>query len=244
MLDKEKDYFEKTLSGRNYTRDTFIEGVFYFAPSGQWNELSEVQSYNAWIIKINSLCKKILLSLKNAIQYSAKLQDFNPFTDKSEDEFIAQYFIENAVYRLISLWDVLAQLTNMHFECGVPIKNVMYKRFFSNESQVAQKDINEFVLFRKRVESYISENDDTSSDGPWKGNHIYISDSIRNPLVHRNDPHEFSVLDGEVNLIDHPIFELKRIIEDFMTVNDLIDDLLKRISVEVVAYLEKYGVEE
>lgn len=245
MKIKEQEYLELKLRSLEGLRDKFMDGIMYIPPKEMKNELSVIQDYDAWITKINSLCKKTNISLNNAIQYTAKITNFSPVGTEDENVFIAQYFIENGVYRLISLWDTLAQLADLLFDCGVGSRRVGYKKFFiDNRNEIkCHNSHNEYYLdFKKRVRNYLKEENNISSEEEWLGNHNYISNRLRNPLVHGEDPHELSVLDCEMNFIDHPIYELKRIIEDYCKVNKFIDELYGKIKEDIKPVLGKYGL--
>jgi len=66
------------------------------------------------------------------------------------------------------------------------------------------------------------------TEGFWKGNHQFIKD-YRNQMTHRNSPDEHSLSDIGINLKTHPTFLLKRVIEDYYTTINFIDEILELI---------------
>jgi len=244
-MEKEKKYLIDNVKAAKQNRSIYVDEFIYLPPHGKENEISRIHTIDAWITKINSLSSKIYLSFNQSIEYCSEIDD-SKFSmvkrEKTKEEFMCYYFLENGIYRLISLWDVLAQLSNICFETGVNKSQIGYKKFFIGKKTNSNKDITVSALMEKRfndfsnmVSNYINEKDDINVDGVWKGNHNYISRNIRNPLVHCEDPHEFSVLDCEINFINHPLYELKRATEDYAKVDKFLTEILDIIDCEMAS---------
>ncbi|WP_445970813.1 hypothetical protein [Bacillus cereus] len=90
------------------------------------------------------------------------------------------------------------------------------------------KDVNLMIRillnYKIKINPYFKENDNTKGEGlgkPWSSNHKYIS-NVRNKFTLRNDPYMMHLFnnvidDGEkINIPDYPIFESKRITEDYI----------------------------
>ena len=158
--------------------DCFLNGIYYIT-SNKDDKIGKLQDIDTWFNKISSLISKINFSLFLAIENENKIPDvkYNPFKN-CENNDITYYYIENAMFRLSTLWDTLAQLVNIFYEL----------------------------------------------------------DKLRNRIVHRNDPHSISIinrLDEAMGLPEPPLFELKRLIEDYSVANKFIIQIYDYISVYI-----------
>ena len=167
--------------------------------------------------------------MKKAIEFSYTdevMNDFIMFGKSTESEMLAFYYVENAIFRTSTLWDVLAQFYNIHYDIGKAVNRIHYQSFFKNEFKTTPTNIKQNI---DRINDYIEEDDDTSmSEGLWKGNHQFIKD-YRNQMTHRNSPDEHSLSDVGISLKTHPTFLLKRVIEDYYVTINFIDEILELI---------------
>ena len=219
MNEKEERYLRNIINQQNYKYDIHIQDFIYLAPHGSQSYLSEIHTIDSWIIKINSLTNKIIYSFNNGIDYCMSIDKvyWSPLSrENTKEQESCYYYIENGIFRLISLWDSLAQISNIYFKNSVSPSEIMYKKYFvsnltTRDNKIVAKDDQQhyFEKFCGDVKNYILEHDDIKIDGVWKGNHTYVSNSIRNPLTHRHDPHQFSVSNDRINFKQHPLFELK-----------------------------------
>ena len=70
---------------------------------------------------------KIKLSFENAIKFSYSdtvRNNFNLIRTDAEEEKLAYYYIENALFRTSSLWDMLAQLYRLFYDIDIPKEKV------------------------------------------------------------------------------------------------------------------------
>lgn len=246
---KELDYFEQCLSHiKKYPM--YTRGYIYMPAYGEEDNISRVHTIEGWINKINSMNRKIELSFREAIEWAKKM-DFSISSllkmQKDYEEEMCDYYIENAVFRLITLWDLLAQLSNIYYETGLESSNIGYKKYFigrmGNDRTRLKQDMGgdkDFNKFAKTVKAYIREEDDINLEGAWKGNHTYISDIVRNPLTHKHDPHSFSVIEGDMHLSEIPIISIKRGLEDLIKVNEFIRIVIDKIETKLT--LEKLDI--
>ena len=176
--------------------------------------LTEYFACKTLIDTVINLDEKIRFSLDKAIyaSYSKEvINNFDIMKKGGKEEFLAYYYIENAIYRTSTIWDCLAQLYNLHYSVGERKDRIHYKTFFNNMGQEKK-----FRTLSKipSINQYLNEKDDTNTNGRWLGNHQYIKD-YRNKLTHRNSPDEVSLSNYDFNLKTHPSFILKRLIEDY-----------------------------
>ncbi|MDR4928272.1 Cthe_2314 family HEPN domain-containing protein [Peribacillus simplex] len=227
-MKKEKEYIQNLLS-QLIPFNVFLENVVYSSPKSEYNYLSFLNDIDAWIVKVNSLVNKTNLSISQALIYSESIASYNPF-EKSESKDMAYYFVENAIFRISCLWDVYAQICNLVFNTGKKVNHIHYKKYF-NPEQNKVKD-KELVKIQIRVNEYINEIDEIKDSFVfWGGNHNYVN-NLRNRFTHRNDPHIFTMLnsnDGDFVLPDPPVYELKRIIEDYHMCYSFIKDIHQKV---------------
>lgn len=209
-----------------WTEGKEVIGVFSMAEDKAISDLYKNETFYRTFLNIN---EKIHYSLKQAIEYSYTdevMNDFNMFGKSTKNEMLAFYYVENAIFRTSTLWDVLAQFYNIHYDIGKEVDKIHYQRFFKNEFNKTSTNIKQNI---DRINDYIDEDGDTSmTEGFWKGNHQFIKD-YRNQMTHRNSPDEHSLLDIGINLKTHPTFLLKRVIEDYYTTINFIDEILELI---------------
>ncbi|MEG0492248.1 MAG: Cthe_2314 family HEPN domain-containing protein [Clostridia bacterium] len=74
------------------------------------------------------------LSFSEAIKFTYSDEVANNFslirTDTKEEK-LAYYYLENALFRTSSLWDMLAQLYRLYFDINIPKEKVYYKQIFN-----------------------------------------------------------------------------------------------------------------
>lgn len=227
-MKKEQGYIHNLLN-EIVPFNVFLENVVYSSPEGEYNYLSLLNDMDAWLIKVNSLVNKTNLSISQALIYCESISTYNPF-EKSDSKDMAYYFVENAIFRISCLWDVYAQICNLVFNTGKKVNQIHYKKFF-NPKQNYVKD-KELLKIQKEVNGYINEIDEIRDDFVfWGGNHNYVN-NLRNRFTHRNDPHFFTMLNsngGDFVLPDPPLYELKRIIEDYNMCFTFIKDIHEKV---------------
>lgn len=142
---------------------------------------------------------------------------------------LAYYYLDNAVFRISSLWDLLAQIYNVFYGVGFNPNRVNYNKFF--RMQVDEKNRNKRKKIKcnlskieeklSPIREYLDEEDNTEIEGMWQGNHAYLN-KLRNQLAHRNTPSTPTLSNFSINMKPYPVFMLKRVVEDYYTVSKLI----------------------
>lgn len=219
-----------------FGEDRIIAGAISGVDSPIDEDISKLLKYQSLSNTIKILDENIKYSLNKAIDiyYNSKKIDFQPFSKMNMTESEATYYIENAIYRSISMWDMLAHLYNIKFCLGIPIEKVSYKKFFSKEyKNIIYPDINEINLINAHIiEEEIKDiNKIKSDDDNWKGSHQYVNE-YRNSLVHRVSPNVFSMNDYSKFSMRLPInLILKRVIDDYSFVIKHIYDFFMQIEI-------------
>lgn len=237
---KEIEYLNGKISSIKYNEDrfkiSFGEGKYVFGATSSIKEgtpLSKLMQFKTLYDTLFDLDWKIKLSFQEGIKniYSDAVQyNFNPFTISSEEEMFSYYFIENALFRTSSLWDILAQLYCLYFSVQISTDRIHYKKIFKPNSEFATN----FKVAATKINQYINQEDDTDLDGEWKGNHKFINE-LRNKMTHRNSPNVTTMSDFDLNLKHHPSFMLKRIVEDYFTVSNYIQEILNDIEFQFIS---------
>ena len=123
---------------------------------------------------ILDLDKKIKFSIQKALELADELvfDKWNPFQSPSNNEYESIYYIENAVFRISTLWDLLAQLFNIHAKLGADLDKIYATQLFHNAQQGKHAD-----PFAKKVYAYMEQEGNSDSE-PWAGNYKYVKDMI------------------------------------------------------------------
>lgn len=241
---KEINYFKSQLSKVNYNpnrfqlmigEDRFLFGVI--SASDSEAPFGKLMQYKTIYDTLKDLDWKIKLSFDETIKYAyseSVQKDFSLLKTESDNEMLAFYYIENALFRTSSLWDMLAQLYRLFYNIDIPKEKVYYKQIFSPKL----KHCDNFKTKATEIYDYIEQGNDTDFEGEWKGNHTFCND-LRNQMTHRNSPNVAVMSDYDMNLKHHPVFLLKRIIEDYAVVSQYIKDILDEIENEGMDSFEK-----
>ena len=229
----------------NWLRVEFGNGKYMMAavaPDGEENVFSRITLYRVIYETILDLDFKVKLSFNNAIECGAsvKLEEFNPFHAKSMNEELADYYLENAIFRLSSLWDMLAQLYRLHYNLKVQVDKVNYGKLFTDE-----KNVTLFGEKGERIRDYLKEaenKEDNINDDyvMWKGNHKFMQD-FRNQMTHRNSPNLTSISDFGISLRNQPLYTAKRLVEDYVMVSKFIAEIIKKIDKEIMTAIPSDG---
>lgn len=142
------------------------------------------------------------------------LENYNPFSNMNVQEREAFYHIENIVFRVSILWDLLAQLSNVIYKTKLDPGHIYYKKYFKEHSEGE----NTFEL-AKSVNSYLNEEDSLEHEStPWSGNHAFLTD-YRNQMTHRVHPNVSSITKFGMTIRPPALYVLHRTIEDYYKVS-------------------------
>ncbi|EGT0690320.1 Cthe_2314 family HEPN domain-containing protein (plasmid) [Clostridium perfringens] len=233
---KEIEYLKSKLSEITYDANRFNiligdSGKFIFGimtpNKSKETPLSKFMKFRTLYDTLKDLDFKIKISFEKGIEYAYSESVSNNFSFvnyPTEDEILAYYFIENALFRTSSLWDILAQLYCLTYDVPININEIHYKQIFNPRLSYSKK----FKKDARIISDYLRESDFTNTDKEWTGNHKYAN-KCRNKMTHRNSPNVLALSDYDLNIKQHPTYMLKRIIEDYNTVSKYIDKILTEI---------------
>ena len=232
-------YFNSKLSQVTYNPNRFIlligKSKYLFgtiSAGGNETPFSRLMQYKTLYDTLMDLDWKIKLSFEKAIEYAYSKpaqNNYDVFMDKTEEEQQTFYYIENALFRTSSLWDLLAQFYRLFYRIDIQKQRVHYNKLFNPNSSFSNK----FKTKATEINAYFKEANDTNCEGEWKGNHSFVND-IRNKMTHRNSPNVVAISDYDINLTHPPIFLIKRILEDYVMASKYINEILDMIEKEVV----------
>lgn len=234
MTNKEAEYFIKILDSIKYTPNIFtiavseekvIIGVLTPDKPPIQKFFSIATVYNS-IVDVND---KIQFSLRESIRLTEELEqkDWRPIESLSENEWKAVYFLENAIFRTETLWDLLAQLFNIYKDYGKDSTIIHAKQFFQNCQQGKKSP-----EFAKKIYDYMILSDNCEVE-PWEGNYAFVKD-YRDKMTHRNAPSVTSFSNYDTSLRHPTLYILKRVIEDYaiatVYIQELVDEIIPEYS--------------
>ena len=218
----DKITYDEGLFRQNFDDGNYVFGIIgggdNFAP------LAMMSQYRTLYDTVMDMDAKIKLSIGYAIKYaySEELMDnFSLIEKGGETEFLSFYFVENALFRVESLWDMLAQFYRLYYSVEVDNKGVNYYKFFNPNSPRAVK----FKDKAKEIREYLDQSDNTEVEGMWEGNHSFVNE-CRDMMIHRNSPNVSTWSDYAFHMKSHPVFMIKRIVEDYYVVSDLLLEIV------------------
>ncbi len=194
-------------------------------------ELDKISKFKDIYSTVLDLKNKIGYSLKKAIEYaySDEVRDnYNMLHSSGDNEWLAYYYIENAMFRVETMWDILAQIYNIKYSLGEPIHKVYHSHIFSNQEQYCNKywhgnppqDIQKII-------DYINEDDDIEGE-KWHGNYSFVN-TLRNNMTHKFSISQSNMSSFAFELKHHPHFILKRLCESFASLQDFLHDAFDSI---------------
>jgi hypothetical protein len=205
------------------------DGKYIFGVISKDQKFSDYYAVSAIYDTIVDLDKKIKYSFSQALtsDLPETLDGDSPFSELAEKEFEAMHHIENMVYRVSILWDLLAQLCNVKYHTGLETDKIYYNRYFTRFSSGEDK-----IEIAKEIKEYLDEKDDTTADiNQWTGNHAFLTD-YRNKMTHRVTPSITSISSLGFSLRPPAMYLLHRVTEDYYKVSyflcQLINDFLEQ----------------
>lgn len=182
--------------------------------TGKWFKLRSLH-----LVVYDLLCK-ISLSYGAILSFDfdSLKKNFDVSTYTSKEELCIFYYLENIVYRQITLWDLLAQFYNVHYDINLEINAINYKLFFSNYKQRNFLNVN-------KINKYIKYEYDNNQP---KKQHQYISE-YRNSLTHRLSNAVPSMSNLGIHMKECPFYLMEVLILDLEQYLFFYDELIKII---------------
>ncbi len=203
--------------------DKYIFGVV--TPKGEDNTLSKISEYNTLYKTLQDIDWKIKVSLNKAIEYAfldSVYENFNMLAEGSYEEKMAYYYIENALYRTSTAWDILAQFYRIFYRIPVEANKVYYNKIFNPNSPNSTTFRND----ADRIYRYLNEEE--VDDDISKGTHKYVNE-VRNKMTHRNSPSVSTASNFDMNIKMPPVFILKRVVDDYKKAEGFLTEIIGRV---------------
>lgn len=143
-------------------------------------EVMQARNSTEWIIRINKVIKNFTYAIIHSYEYAKKME--SPL-EETENSQMYSYYLEDAVYRDIVLWDLLRQYLNEFYQCGFDLKKEISIFAFLKKSFVKRKIGNKNVGEIKR---YLESKE-----------HQEVREKLRNQFTHS--------LDGTSSYIFHRV---------------------------------------
>lgn len=195
--------------------------------------LAKTSQYKTLYNTLRDVDSKIKYSFEEGIEntYSPAMNNnFSIFAQepRSHEEFLAYYFSENALFRLSTLWDILAQFYNIFYNLGKENFDIHYKDIFNpqKEKSIAYRDKAE------KINSYIKEKLERHDDGSLTGSHDFVN-GLRNKMTHRNSPNISEFSNFDINIKDHPSFIINEMIKDYLFVSRELKEILDKVQLDL-----------
>lgn len=143
-------------------------------------EVMKARNSTEWIIRINKVIKNFAYAIIQSYEYAKKMK--SPL-EETENSQMYSYYLEDAVYRDIVLWDLLRQYLNELYECGFDLKEEISIFTFLKKSFVKRRIGNKNV---EELKKYLESTE-----------HQEVRKNLRNQFTHS--------LDGTSSYIFHRV---------------------------------------
>lgn len=213
MLDQ--DTFQEKLNAFQFDEDKFKvlteDGriAMVMTPKNVKHPAGEMTTFRSIYETVLDLDWKLRISLQIASEHILKNSpQYKPFGEIDKRTKMAIYYLENALFRLTSFWDMLAQGYRILHDVKKNLKNtvididhVNYKSFFDP----SKTPHNNFESDADEIHQYISGNN-------W---HKLINE-LRNQMTHKFSPNIPAMSNYTMNL-PYPLhIEIEAILEDYI----------------------------
>lgn len=173
-----------------------------------------------WLIRINTLIKNIryalMQGLRNANEISGPLEE-------TEQKTLYSYYLEDAVYRDMVLWDIFRQLLNEYYKCGYSEneKVNIYNFFITKKSKIG-------VTQSNRILRHINNR-----------KHKIVRNKLRNSFTHSVDATSSYIFHRKTNgkmqaqldymLPTHPFENIYLVTQDVLKLIDFINGVVEEM---------------
>ncbi len=195
---------------------------------GELDNTFKVRNILEWIIRTNKVFTDFKYSLTNGL-YFAKLMQ-TPL-EETENKNKYSYHLENTLYRLIVLWDMLKQALNVYYELGYNKEN--HYKIYDVTRKMKGLSI-EATKFQDEISNHLNSK-----------NHKYLRNTLRNSYTHGVDPTSLNIFhdknssgfycSNSLDFPEHPIKNFVMIVDEinilwnfFKKLNEKVEILAKK----------------
>lgn len=185
-----KKYIENTISNTKELREHRLYSEEQYQIVGN-REVLIYQNSIEWIIRLNKILKFINYSITKTLEFID--EDFSVL-EECENKDMYTYYLEDSVYRVITVWDIYKQLLNEIYQIGFN-RDKNYSIY-----QLLKKVKKERIWGKNKFDELFEYID---SDG-----HKFVRNYLRNSFAHNNDPtsmYVFHDMNSKGNLLSDSI---------------------------------------
>lgn len=199
-----KDYIEKSIDSIK----VLDECRLYREEQLQiTEEVMRARNSIEWLIRINKVINNFIYAISRSYAYAVKM---NWPLEETENSQMYAYYLEDAVYRDIVLWDLLRQFINEFFKCGYDKDREISIFSFLNDATVRRKLGNSEV---KKIRKYLNSADHQEVRTKLRNQFTHSLDGTSSYLFHRNNNGKIQADMGNV-FPKHPYENIVYVLDD------------------------------
>lgn len=142
-------------------------------------EVMRIRNSIEWIIRINKVIYNFTYAIRRSYEYAQLME--SPL-EETENSQMYSFYLEDAVYRDIVLWDLLRQFLNEFFECGFDVDDEVSIFSFLNNSDVKRKIGNANV---QKLKTYLKCTEHKEVRRKLRNQFTHSLDSTSSYIFHR-----------------------------------------------------------
>ena len=170
-----------------------------------------------WIIRANSVIQNIIYALLQSLSYAQKMTW--PLEETAE-KIKYSYYLEDAVYRDIVLWDIYRQLLNEYYKCGyLESDSISIFSFLKAKKKELGKKKAENMI------SYLNSADHKKVRVTLRNSFTHSVDATSSYFFHRNYKGKIKP-EVEHILPNHPYDNICFVVEDLIKLNGFMSDTI------------------
>ena len=199
-----KDYIEKSIDSIK----VLDECRLYREEQLQiTEEVMRTRNSIEWLIRINKVINNFIYAISRSYAYAVKM---NSPLEETENSQMYAYYLEDAVYRDIVLWDLLRQFINEFFKCGYDKDREISIFSFLNDATVRRKLGNSEV---KKIRKYLNSADHQEVRTKLRNQFTHSLDGTSSYFFHRNNNGKIQADMGNV-FPKHPYENIVYVLDD------------------------------
>nr|WP_302599563.1 Cthe_2314 family HEPN domain-containing protein [uncultured Cellulosilyticum sp.] len=165
-------------------------------------EVFKLRNSTEWLIRLNRVLENIRYSISKSYEY-AKLM-LSPMEETTNSRMYS-YYLEDAVYRDIVLWDIFRQFLNEYYECGYSQDEELSIYKFLKDENVKNKIGDENA---KEIRNYLNSTEHKQVREKLRNQFTHSLDSTSFYLFHRKTDGGFMQADLSNIFPNHPYYNI------------------------------------
>lgn len=164
-----------------------------------------------WEIRINYLIEEIVYAINNSCLFAQKM--IYPI-DNTNEKKMYEYYLTDAVFRLITLWDVYKQLINEFYDVGFNLEDNF--SIFNLLKMMKKKSIwNPAKL--DALTNYLNSDEHKAVRIDLRNRYAHSFDSTNQYILHKKNANGFITPNFDIfNLPKHQIENIVDVLNDFL----------------------------